>query len=158
MRPVQSCVSIPVLSVGSQGTEVWHLHRRGPENHRGWRKEKCLKGLSSLPRFSQQMWDPCQHQKLLDMPGPPPPPPLLLTPRKKWCLPHRGRSAVVPRCCRHPHNKPGVWRGRGRERRGIHSMVKNGKLSLSPCTSSHIPGLPTKASERAISTPGLAVP
>lgn len=37
-------------------------------------------------------------------------------------------------------------------------MVRKEKRSLSPGTSSYIPGLPTKASVRAISTPGFAVP
>lgn len=136
MRPVQSGVSVPCAICLLPGGRSLALHKRGPENHLGWehlgegKVPESLKGLSSLFQdLPQQTWGSTSitgHCTCLAPPPTVPPRPLLLTPRRKRCLPHRGKTAVAPRHCRHvPAVCLGFGGARERERREIHSTVKN---------------------------------
>lgn len=136
MRPVQSGVSIPCAVCLLPGGRSLALHKRGPENHLGWehlgegKVPESLKGLSSLFRdLSQQTWGPPSITGHCTCLAPPPTvPPQAPSPHtQEEAVPsNRGKTAVAPRHCRHvPAVRLGFGGARERERREIHSTVKN---------------------------------
>lgn len=102
--------------------------------------DRCLRGIfTTLKKVSQTDTGPppaslgfCTH------PGNPCPPPHLTCPGPSSSHPggsgarqHRGRTAPVPRRCRHvPAISLGFGRGRERERRDIQSRVKKENLII----------------------------
>lgn len=153
------------------------LHKRGNGNelcsdHLGEGEvSKNPKGLFALKRTFQTVLDPSRHHQVsahARHPRPTAPPHM---PRTVWpgpssshpggggARPHRGRTAPVPRRCRHvPATSLGFGRERERERREIQSRVKNEKPRLSPCTSSHVPGPAASDSRGPPACPGPRAP